>query len=197
MFENKFDEAAFKERLFFRTLNNLYNLFPEEKYLIQELYYNDTSRYDILVSTKEAPYKRFIIEIKIRKDKYPEYVYENSKHKALKIAYNVDPENNTILYINSTPDGTYIWNIMKIIDKYKLTHKQMNSQTVISTTDKEDKKTYLLKPEDAFRKYDYKWDEQQFNNLQIEKFKESKKIKKALFDINIFNDVVEKKLKDI
>lgn len=188
MFINKFEEAAYKERLFFNNLINLYKLFPIEDWLITETPYTGNDSYDFLVQHKQT-YKLFIIEIKIRKTAFSDgYFYETNKHKSLSQIKNINPDYNTILYINSTPDGTYIWNIDNIIDKYKPIKKEMNIATMTSY-EKEQKGAYQLLITDA-KHYPYHWDDKQFvpkveinniNNVKIQnKLKEDRCILRKL-----------------
>lgn len=170
IFATPFEESAYKERLFFKNLQHLYNLFTSEEWHVIETPYTDYEHYDFLVY-KHTPngYKRYIIEIKIRQSIQDGYFYEQSKHNDLKKVKDLDPDNNIIIYINSTPEGTFIWNIDEILPKYKTTTREMNSHTVVSNN-KENKKVYTLKKEDAFKAYPYHYDEQQFNLHIAEKF---------------------------
>ncbi len=173
IFSNDFESAAYKERIFFNNLNHLYQIFPDDKFIIDETHYTDHTRYDYLIHFKNC-YKRLIVEIKIRTENFEDYIYETEKHKGLMAAKNLDPDNNTIIYINSTPKGTYIWNIDKIIGKYKIEKKMMNKATMASRTDKKDKSIYLLEPEDA-RYYEYHWDDKQFiKHIEEKKMAEDK-----------------------
>lgn len=193
MFTNPYEEASYKERLFFNNLIKLYNIFPEDKYYISETPYTDTANYDYIIFDKNK-YKRFIVEIKIRTKAFEDgYVYEKNKHQRLTKAKDLDPENNTIMYINSTPNGTYIWNIDKIISKYKLTKREMNSHTVISK-EKENKDVYLLNTQDAFKHFEYHWDDKQYDEHIAEKYvKETKIMNRINEDKNtIFKLLFEK-----
>jgi len=176
IFANRFEEASFKERIFFRGLNSQFNLFKNDEWIIDETHYTDTTRYDYLLTNRKTN-KRYIIEIKIRTENYTDYVYELKKHKSLTDVKNLDPNRNTIIYINSTPDGTLIWNIDKIIDNYKPIIKEMNIATMRSRSAKEDKKTYMLNPKDA-KKIEYSYKESDFikivNELKQKQIEKSK-----------------------
>lgn len=192
LFANKFEEAAYKERLFFRNLRKLYNLFPDDKWFICETHYTDTQRYDYLIYTKEGQIKRLIIEIKIRSTVEEDYFYETIKHNSLTKAKNLDPDNNTIIYINSTPEGTFIWNIDKIITNYKPTTRKMNAATMASTTNKEDKDVYCLNKEDA-KHYSYHWDEAQFHeHIEALNIKQDKNERRLRSDEQLFNLLFKK-----
>ena len=175
-FANAFEEAAYKERIYFNNLLKVYpNLFSEDKWIIDQTHYTDYTRYDYVLWSKANLYKRFIVEIKIRSEAYDNYVYETKKHKDLMKVKNLSPDDIGILYINSTPNGTYIWNIDKIIDNYKPIVKEMNIATMASRTDKEDKKVYMLDPKDATH-YQFHFDEKQFNKyIESIKIEEEKK----------------------
>jgi len=175
-FNDGFEEAAFKERIFFNGLRNKFNLFPEENWTIDETHYTNYTKYDYMIHSKKE-IKRYIVEIKVRTDNYENYIYESKKHISLSAIKNIDETRNTIIYINSTPQGTYIWNIDKIIHKYKPILKEMNIATMRSRTEKEDKRVYLLKPEDA-KFVDYTYDQKDFIKIMAEyKRKEDEKKK--------------------
>lgn len=195
IFSSKFEEASYKERLFFNHWLNLYKQFPKDKYSINQTPYTGNDLYDFFIQNKET-YKSFIIEIKIRQSTYPEgYFYETSKHNNLTIAKNINPDNNTILYVNSTPDGTFIWNIDQIIHNYKPIHKEMNITTMTSTQNKINKSTYILKIEDA-KYYPYHWDDKQFiKYIEQNNINEIKTHTKLKEDRCIFNGELNKLLK--
>lgn len=163
-FIDNFEKASYIERLYFENFQKLYNFFKPERWDISKTSYMDNAPYDILLQ-EWATYKRLIIEIKIREERFPEYIYETKKHNSLMKVKNLDPTNNTIIYMCSTPDGTYLWNIDNIISKYEKTSLHANKATMDSKTNKVDKRCYLLKPEDAFKHFEYKWDIKQFNEI--------------------------------
>ena len=162
---NPFEEASYKERLAFKNWRQLYKLFPEEKWTVFITPYDGVDVYDVLVQNNQ--YKRIIIEIKIRNEFATKcgleegFIYESKKHKSLSQVKDLDPENNTIMYINFTTNGTYVWNISKI--DLKPIKKVMNKATMNSKSDKENKTTYLLKVEDA-KFYPYIYDDLQYWN---------------------------------
>lgn len=191
LFINAYEKASYIERLAFRNFTKLYNLFTNDNVL--ETHYGGNDVYDYLITRKkDNGYKRLIIEIKVRDKIHPTYIYENKKHKSLSKVKAIDSENNTILYINMTPNGTYVWNIDKIISKYKLVDKEMNKATMTSTTDKENKKCYLLNTEDA-KHYEYRWDYKQFNEeIEKEKMIEKQKQDQLNDDICLFRILTKK-----
>lgn len=162
---NKFEEASYKERLAFKNWRNLYNLFPEDKWTVFITPYDGSDVYDVLV--QNSSYKRIIIEIKIRNEFATKcgleegFIYETKKHKSLSQVKDLDPDNNSIMYINFTTAGTYVWNICKLDLKSKKI--EMNKATMESTTDKTNKTVYLLKSEDA-KFYPYIFDDVQYWN---------------------------------
>ena len=179
LFASTFEEASYKERLFFNRLNEIYQLFPKQDWHILQTSYTGSDVYDYLISNDNT-YRRYIVEIKIREKTFEEgYIYQTSKHKDLTYIKNIDPDNNRILYINSTPIGTYIWEIDKIIHKYKPIKKEMNKATMTNKEDKIDKSTYILLTEDA-KLYPYHWDEKQFlthiEEINIKNIKREKRI---------------------
>jgi hypothetical protein len=184
-FTNDFEKAAYMERIAFRNFIKLYNLFQGEGYDIDIRPYEGQDVYDVLVSKHNdgSIYKRYIIELKIRDKDFDNegYVYETKKHKSLTNIKNLDPDNNEILYINFTPNGTYIWFIDRIIGNYQSIKKEMNKATMNSRSDKSNKTTYLLLPKDA-KHYQYRWDIKQFNaDVEAKKQKEVK-VKQRLSD---------------
>jgi hypothetical protein len=89
-----------------------------------------------------------------------------------------DPSNITILYVNSTPSGSYIWNIDDIIGKYKTTMVSMNKSTMNSRTEKKRKSVYLLNPSDAIKCVPFKYTDKlmvEFERNEIEKNKPKSK----------------------
>ena len=178
-FLNDFEKAAYMERIAFKNFIKLYNLFEGDNFDIDIRPYEGNDKYDVLISKHNdgSIYKRYIIELKIRDKDFDSegYVYETKKHKSLMDIKNLDGDNNEILYINFTPNGTYIWFIDRIIANYKPIRKKMNKATMNSRSDKSNKGTYLLLPKDA-KKYEYRWDIRQFNEkIEEEKRKELKK----------------------
>lgn len=161
---DKFNEASYKERLAFNKLRSLYNLFNEDKWSVYITPYEGSDVYDVLVQNKE--YKRIIIEIKIRGERATQcgleegFIYESKKHKSLSMVKDLDKDNNTIMYINFTTKGTYIWNIDKM--DLKPIKKEMNKATM-SGKDKMNKTVYLLQAKDA-KFYSYVYDDEQYWN---------------------------------
>lgn len=171
IFSSDFERRSYIERIFFNNFNNIYKFIDDDKYKLTETHYTSDCRYDYLIQNR-TNYKTIILEIKIRKKTHETYFYELKKHKSLTKIKNINPDYNTIWYMNSTPEGTFIWNIDKILHKYKLVEREMNIATSKSN-DKEDKMVYELKKEDAFCVKEFHWDDSQF----IEHF-EKKKIEK-------------------
>lgn len=162
---NKFEEASYKERLAFKNWRSLYNLFPEDNWTVFITPFDGSDVYDVLVQNNS--FKRIIIEIKIRNEFATQcgledgFIYETKKHKSLSMVKDLDPDNNTIMYINFTTKGTYVWNISKLdLNPVK---KEMNKATMNSTDDKQNKSVYLLKAEDA-KFYPYIFDDVQYWN---------------------------------
>ena len=185
IFLDDFEKSAYKERIAFKNFIKLYHLFEGDNFDIDIRPYEGNDYYDVLISKHNdgSIYKRYIIELKVRDEDYDEegYVYETKKHRDLMDIKNLDPDNNEILYINFTPNGTYIWFIDKIIANYKPIRKKMNKATMNSRTDKSDKGTYLLLPKDA-KKYEYRWDMRQFNEEIEAKKQKQMKVKQRLSD---------------
>jgi len=160
----KFKESSYKERLAFKNWRNLYNLFPESEWTVLITPYDGSDVYDVLVQNRS--YKRIIIEIKVRGELATQkgieegFFYESKKHKSLTDLKDLDPDNNTIMYINFTTKGTYVWNINKI--ELKSIKREMNKATM-NSNDKVNKSVYLLDVADA-KFYSYVYDDLQYWN---------------------------------
>lgn len=101
--------------------------------------------------------KRVWIELKIRDTSYPDYILEEKKFKNIKKEMNdlgFNDKDVDILYLNYTPDGTYIWKINNIDEYYETESKGMNKCTAISRYNKTNKYIYMLEIKDA-KKLDY------------------------------------------
>jgi len=160
----KFKESSYKERLAFKNWRQLYNLFPESEWTVLLTPYDGVDVYDVLIQNRS--YKRLIIEIKIRGEFATKmgmeegFIYESKKHKSLTDIKNLDSENNTIMYLNFTTKGTYLWNINKL--DLKSTKLRMNKATM-SGDEKVNKSVYLLDAADA-KFYPYIYDDLQYWN---------------------------------
>jgi hypothetical protein len=155
-FANKFEEASFKERLFFDKLIEEHKLFTPDKWTYYKTSYLGKDHYDYFALNKITGQK-FYIEIKLRDCRWNQYVYETKKHKSLMQLKNQDPDNTTILYVNSTPDGTYFWKIDDIISKYKTSIVMMNKNTMDGKYEKVKKRVYLLDPNDASKHLKFRY----------------------------------------
>lgn len=183
----KFKEASYKERLAFNNWRKLYNLFPEAEWTILITPYDGDDVYDVLVQNRQ--YKRIIIEIKIRGERATElgldegFIYETKKHKSLSQIKDLDPDNNTIMYLNFTTKGTYIWNIDKL--DLKKTKMEMNKATMASN-EKENKSVYLLDAADA-KFYPYVFDDVQYWNDEknIDKAVRMSKACRSVYGVNL------------
>lgn len=173
IFASKHEEASFKERLYFDKMIEEYKIFPTDKWSYFKTSYLGYDDYDYSATNKKTG-KRLVIEIKVRDRIWDGYVYEIKKHKKLMEIKKSDPSNITILYVNSTPSGTYIWNIDDIIGKYKPVWIYMNKSTMTSRTEKEKKKVYLLNSSDAIKFVPFKYTDKlmyEFERREAEKNK--------------------------
>lgn len=167
--ENKFVEASKKERFAFKKFIELYNLYQTDNYEIFITPYDGYESYDVMIQKYNdgTIEKRWIIEIKIRDVKgshcgYEEgFILEKRKYNKLKEIYDVDADRNEILYINFTSEETLVFNLTNTRLKWET--KMMNKATMKSNFDKVNKKVALLDHNDATR-YNYIFDEQQYNN---------------------------------
>lgn len=196
-FLNDFERSAYYERLAFENFIHNYKLFNDKDkwdILITPYYADDV--YDVMITKHEkgSVIKRYIIELKIREKSFDDegYVYETKKHNSLTKIKNIDPEHNQILYINFTPNGTYVWNIDECLKEYKPIKKEMNKATMTSRDDKSNKSTYLLLPVSA-KKYEYRWDIGQYNKeVEIEKQKKIKEKENLKANMCLFDFLIKK-----
>ena len=87
--------------------------------------------------------KKYIIECKIRNEIYDTYVLEQGKYDRL---LELSKEMNLdILYINVTFNGTYIWNVTKMIENNQLVFKNWQSvKTTMGNQEKKNKPSVFL-----------------------------------------------------
>jgi len=162
LFTNDFEKKAFIERAAFKSLLSLYNVFPG--YEIMYTPVEGKQCYDVMLYKLNDGIMcdRVFIEIKVRDVVYSDYFLETKKINSIKKMCDdlfLTEDEYKILYMNFTPQGTYIWNC-NIIKDIKITKQLMNKATSNNTTDKVLKSKYDL-PTDKARKYNYTWDEQQ------------------------------------
>jgi hypothetical protein len=189
MNNDKFIEASRKERF---CLNNLIPILRTNNWewttYMTDIYSYDT--YDCLLQAyKDGVIKRrFIIEFKLRDSHYGDLIFETKKLKSLKeVVYD---DITDILYITTTPNGTYIFNISKLIkeDKLKVSTIMANKATMSSRTDKIKKSVYMLDCEWA--KYiPYKFSNVDYMN-SIKKVEQQNNKHKARYDM--FNYLINK-----
>lgn len=160
-FKDKFQEAAFNERVALHNLESLFNPFPQHSYFKHITPYDGNDVYDCLYQKhiEGTIKKRYYIEIKVRNSVFPTYYMEPKKYKDIEtIALkNLSKEEFDILYINFTPEGTFLWNATNLLNnnKYNMDSKWANKATMASTTDKKEKDFYAFDKEDA-KFYEYR-----------------------------------------
>ena len=101
--------------------------------------------YDCLVTVKSYDgfiVKKFIVEVKVRKDDWPSYFLEQYKLKQLKALAKEHPEYE-ILYINFTPSECLIYNL-STIKLPKLEKREMSYKTFKNDGKTKIKKIYNL-----------------------------------------------------
>lgn len=138
--------------------------------------------------------KRVFIEIKIRDSVYPDYYLQKKKwdniEKYRKSVY-VGKEEVLYLYINFTPEGTFIWNITEM-DPKKLEWQEMNEYTETSRTEKVKKQVWRMEKSEA-KKFDYIINERRILSNWEQKYllpKVKEKVRKypCLLDILLSDD---------
>lgn len=114
---DKFIEASKRER--FALLNILPLLFKNIKgyytYYFTDVYGMDIYDAYVMVFDNETHsiIGRYIIECKVRDKFYPDLMLEKKKYFDLKNKSN--ESNSKIIYISVTPEGTYCYNLSKLI----------------------------------------------------------------------------------
>lgn len=165
-FTSTIQEAAFKERIALNNLEVLYNPFPNEVYFKTITRFDGNDFYDALYQKHKegTTEKRYYIEIKIRDKVFPDYFIEPKKIKDIEgvALQNLSKCEFEILYLNFTPEGTFLWNATNLINnnKYKLEKKWANKCTMKSRTDKIEKDFWAFEKGDA-KFFNYIWDDNQ------------------------------------
>ncbi len=116
--QSDYTERSEKERVVVnQTIPNILNNLKEE-YTIQ--YYTtpidsmDIYDFYIMILKDGSTKKRIIGEVKVRDAHYPDLLLEKKKYNSLK--KKAEETGATIMYINTTPEGTFIFNLSKIIN---------------------------------------------------------------------------------
>jgi hypothetical protein len=137
--------------------------------------------------------KRVWVEMKIRDKVYDDYMLEKKKLSQinkLKKELGLRDDEVSILYLNFTPEGTFLWDVSKI-DPDTINDKiKANKATETSRTNKVDKSHIMLDKSKAY-KFNYIINEQHiiniyYDQLLLSKTKEKIKKVKGLEDI-LFN----------
>lgn len=133
--------------------------------------------------------KRVFVEIKIRDKVFPDYYLQKKKWDDIdKYRRNVSLDKDEViyLYVNFTPEGTFIWNITDMSGK-ETEWREMNEYTESSRYEKVNKEVWGLEKEEA-KFFDYTIDETRILNEWEQKYllpKVKEKVKKypCLLDI--------------
>jgi len=188
---NRFIEASKRERF---CLSNILPIIKNSKYEWSE-YMTDIYSYDVYDCLLQASIdgsvkKRFIIEIKIRDTHFDELILETKKLRDLKSKV-LDHSNTEILYINVTPNKTYVFNLSKMEkeDKFSVNKLKANKATMESRTNKVDKNVIYLSITDA-RSIDFTFNEKEYQNSIKVVINENNRHKnnKNLFEYLFTND---------
>lgn len=171
---DKFIEASKRERFAFQQLCEKYKLYSEDdNYSISYTPVGGKDTYDALAQhyypSSIISDRRSILEIKVRivnhntliDSRLTGWFLEEKKLKSLIEAANLDPDKNTIFYINFINDKTIVWNLTLLHKQGhldKVVKRSMNKATMNSTSEKTIKKVILLK-EEWGKTYNYIFDE--------------------------------------
>lgn len=197
MMENYFKDG-FEKREFigFNALLDLKKIYPEIfKWEISKMPEGKAfdAHYFVYDEEKQMIKKRVWIEIKIRDKVYPDYIFEKKKwdgmEKYRKDVY-LDPNEVIYLYVNFTPEGTFIWNVSNMEGK-KIHTEEYNEATENSRTEKKTKKVWKMEKSEA-KKLDYVLNERRIlmeweQKYLVPKVKEKVKKYPCLLDI-LFGD---------
>jgi hypothetical protein len=133
-----------KERLSLDII--LPELFADYEY---SKYYTDPESldvYDCYLMTYDKITKslkrRYIIEVKVREQNWNEWMLEKKKLTALN--KKAGESGATILYINVTPSGSYVWNLSRIQKDIHWESKDCNISTVEMEKGKKTKQVTML-----------------------------------------------------
>ena len=142
--------SNFREWLGRTALNELKQLYPNLfKYRIffTDGKYDPYDAHFYIINEKGEILKNVKIEIKIRDKSFPTYILEKKKLDSIRKRCEVNLKDNeyVILYLNFTPDGTYLWNITNLnTDNTSIINA--NKATSSSRTHKIDKEVIYLDP---------------------------------------------------
>lgn len=176
-----FQQREFYGREFLKELKELYpNYFKYDIHFTIDSYASYDAFYHIIDAETHSIKKRVLIEIKIRDQKFDDYLLEEKKlNSLLKIRKDLGMNENemTLLYINFCPDETLIWNIDDVKDKNKSSLKA-NKATSVDRKNKVDKSVILLNKVDG-KSLNYVYD---YNRIDM-KYKVNKVIDTKIKEI--------------
>lgn len=171
--------------------------------------YDDYDKYDAIQTymkykDNKTEYLRILIETKVRSEIYDEMFLEYKKWLSLlKIKVQMSG-NYKLLYINFTPNGTYIYDLTtELLNSCELVTRKMKDYTSAKDPKQIDKKVYLLPLEKA-KFIPFIYDESSFQpniKKEVEKSIEIKKLYDIFGQINEIDKcdpvVYQKKTKNI
>lgn len=167
--DNKFIQAAEKERIAFLQMKKQLNLFSDCQIYLTPSEGMDCYDGHMMRLNDGTKVKSYIMEFKVRnflvEMETDGFFLETKKFLSLKKQVKkwqkelyVDKDEYDILYFSFTDKYTVCWNLTKMEQdgKLKSDRRKMNKATMNSTNDKIEKGVYLLKVEDG-KKIDFKW----------------------------------------
>ncbi len=161
--EAKLERKAIQES---NLVNRIITYFDKQNYELINYFITDefqSSPYDIIFTFNERylnSYLRVYVEVKMRYDEYNDYFLEHKKWNSLNQTANGYGDNYLLLYVNYTPNGSFLWSIN---DPTKFNSKKIkcNNKTSskINKIKKINKKQYLLPKEEGIDlQYQYPFD---------------------------------------
>jgi len=151
-FKTEYEKREELGRLALKELEQEHNIFKNPLLFCPDQYGAYDAYYFKIDNSTQSITKRVWIEIKIRDRIFPNYILEKKKWNRLEQKrkdLGLNKDEVTYLYLNFTPNSTYMWNITDF-DKFIIEKMAMNKATSESRTDKIDKDITLLEPKSAY-----------------------------------------------
>jgi hypothetical protein len=152
IFLNEYDKNEFYGREMLKDFIKSYpTVFKYEMHYMPNQYDSYDAYYFVIKEDQQIK-KRVWIEIKIRTSVYQNYILEAKKIKGLIKKRNelfLTEDEVAFLYINFTPEGTFIWNITNIEENNKSEKLTCNKQTAESRDIKTTKSVYYMEKDKA------------------------------------------------
>ncbi len=157
-----FLELERRERFALRKVMTFLNARDRHVYELHATQLDSDASYDAILFIKDKNdnvLQKYVVEVKNRSNSWDDLIYEHAKHvKLTKIAK--ANEGYDILYINISPEGTYMFPISEMTLP-KMTRMRMKHESFAKIQKDRDKRVYLLPRAEAihipvaFSEYEY------------------------------------------